>query len=90
VENARVAYRQRMDRQFINDPDRWPAWPALPMKRSHDLPAPHAGVMFADTVPVKPIVYLANVWHLPSDFSVIPKKEYKTLEEMQADGWWVD
>ena len=83
------------DRKMMADPRTWPSWPMLPVKRAkdHDL---EPGFMVAIQGKLT-TVFLVNPWAIwagERKFKEVlkngPKKEYKSLDELLADGWVVD
>lgn len=83
------------DAEFIQQPARWPRWPYLPMKRPSKKGI-ECAFMYADYASAEDgfRVYLENPWRLadltPEQVKAIAVKEYKTAEELTADGWRVD
>lgn len=81
-------------KEFIQNEQRWPNWPILPMKR---LPKerkfgefPELGVMLATR---KTVVYLVDLYRLPQTpegWKKAEQKNYNTLDELLNDGWIVD
>ena len=80
---------------MVRSPDRWPAWPYLPVKRGH-LPDADLGIVLASETTVlgdHPTVYLINLFALPrtpDEWAAAPKMTYPSAEAMVADGWVVD
>ena len=80
---------------FLKDPDRWPLWPLLPIKRSRPKQGPECALMFASG---KPEVIFGDLYALDSrpgesyseKFAGLQRKEYPTFEAMVADGWRPD
>lgn len=86
--------RQLDDRAFISDPNRWPCWPLLPIKRGNQqLNDKNLGVLF-DTDPKKGYrVYHCYLFDLPmpqKQFAQVPHTDYATVDALLADGWMVD
>lgn len=76
----------RDDKAMIQDPDRWPAWPFLPMKQRNMNDSPMAGFFHNDSLVDDTVIfYLGNMWG-PSD----AVKTDLTVEQVLADGWVVD
>lgn len=72
---------------FIQDPDQWPRWPHLPLKRkgSYDI-----GYLYGDPPPSgQPItVHVGgNIYHPGLEAT---KKVYEDVDAMLDDGWIVD
>lgn len=82
------------DLKFMSDPEKWPEWPWLPMKRRVPGEHPELALLHADCEADKPTpLYKINLFQLKTWFPThkMPKtKEYKTFDEMLADGWEVD
>lgn len=76
------------DLSMINDPDRWPRWPFLPIIRDRSYKPDDTGLLFDGEG--KKTVYLCNLFMVPDDLRTIPKLEYDTAEALLADGWTVD
>jgi hypothetical protein len=78
--------------KFMLDPNRWPRWPYLPVKKypvgmSHGMP--DTGVVLEG----KPTVYIANLYALPrtpEGWEALQKHEYLTFQALVNDGWIVD
>ncbi len=74
---------------MMAQPDRWPAWPRLPLKRRDR--KPNLGYLL-ETSEVLAVVYLRNVFddRAVDPGSEVPTMEYGSLEAMVDDGWVVD
>lgn len=86
------------DREMILSPDKWPAWPALPIKRYSGSRMPECCVIFApreDAIGTPIKVYNANLYEL-ADLARSNRwpppvlKEYPNVGALLADGWVVD
>lgn len=81
------------DMRMVMNPDRWPAWPYLPVKkRDHNFEDKNLGVLIA-TEPRTWVVYHTNVFDRPTtmaEWEALPKTEYPSAYDMLADGWVVD
>lgn len=82
------------DREFILDPSRWPAWPALPLRRSIAGRGPESGILMNG----KFTIYIVNMFHL-ADMTPLQveqvlasckKYEYASVDALLSDGWQVD
>ena len=77
------------DKEFIEDPNLWPYWPLLPMKR-------HNGVDFQCGLVLqnRPTVVLLGVNIYASDRAELleraPRQSYASIDDMLADGWQID
>ena len=77
--------------EFIEDPDRWPVWPHLPMKNTADVNESgfsQMGFIFGD--PTRPLrIYLGNMYALqkPDEREYV---EFKSAAAAVAAGWRVD
>lgn len=83
---------------FLADPERWPAWPFLPLVRRSaggemtcgllcDLMALYGLTGFRATV------FVTNLFTVPPDlegFLALPKETFDTAEEVFEAGWRVD
>lgn len=72
---------RRKDIAFINNPDNWPCWPRLPMKRGKDV---------ACLVENKPgfTLYHENLFN-PITIATT-STHYATAAEVLDDGWVID
>lgn len=95
--NNQAQSRLVLDRKFVSDPEEWPRWPLLPVKRRDgDQFHQHGycGFMFADG---RPRVYLGYMYELGAGY---PKtwgealSKYKAVEYADVDAllsvWTVD
>jgi hypothetical protein len=77
------------DKGFILDPNQWPSWPFLPLKRSTDH-WPETGFMMEG----KFTIYVLNMFSLSSmnevEFANCKKYEYPNVDALLADRWIVD
>jgi hypothetical protein len=85
---------EQVTREFLADPNKWPNWPYLPMKKY-----PKGGVgnsvlgIVVEGVDLKSVVYETNLFSLPKTpegWVALPKHEYITLQALMNDGWIVD
>lgn len=75
------------DKEIITDPDSWPCWPVLPLKRKNNsLEDKNLGILLAG----KLTVYHVYMFDIPQDLSKEPKTKYNHVDELLADGWRVD
>ncbi len=79
------------DLQMMQNPDKWPQWPYLPVKRwVKDRQTPDLAIMSVTGESAsKPIVYFKNMF---DSKALIRTKhlEYASFEELLNDGWVVD
>lgn len=76
------------DTAFIGDPDQWPQWPQLPLKRLVKGQAwPQLGVL-VDTGGPEFVVVIHSMFE-KSDAET-PRCTYNSIAAMRADGWRVD
>lgn len=84
------------DLTFLKDPDSWPNWPFLPIKRrDNSLVRKNLGVLVASEEYAKGHiivnhVYLFSLPKTTEDWNACPKTEYDSLEALLRDGWIVD
>lgn len=78
---SKKAKEPMTDLQFMQSPLVWPRWPVLPLKRHRDHNL-ECAFLYAEGTPK---VYLGDI-----HAEVNKTKEYKTFEEIIADGWRVD
>lgn len=81
-------YRPGQDLQMMQDPDEWPLWPQLPLKRRSEYS--HDGIRsgFLVAIPtLRPVVYLGPVGTVVENRKTI---EYSNFGELLEDGWVVD
>lgn len=72
--------------EFASNPNRWPAWPQLPLVRGKEL-----GRLFHvgdEGDEVRPIVYLGNIF-APVNTDT-RTATYPTLRALFEDGWQID
>ena len=79
-----------MDKEFIDDPDRWPNWPMLPVKRRDNSLANKNLGLLIDQGKKTRTVFHVYMFDLPDSFEDAPKTEYANTDAMVADGWRVD
>lgn len=91
-----MGYIEKTDREelaMMRDPERWPHYDILPVKRykkgmgTFSTGGPECGVLRSGRGPV---VYKGNPWQREALETAPVIAEYKTFEEMYADGWVVD
>jgi hypothetical protein len=76
---------------MMQEPNRWPKWPVLPVKRRHDKGGPECGLMIEG----RPTVYIANMFTLTPG-ALMPQLEttqsfgYPSYNDLVNDGWIVD
>ena len=85
--------------EFINEPERWSRWPALPLKRSPsrftDKRWKDEGILIAVEEHCW-TVFLINMFMLPKSVKELVENSnvgrivYPTPEAILADGWMVD
>lgn len=81
------------DAQMIRDPDRWPAWPFLPLKRrDNSLESKNLAVLCADGKDTYTLyhVYLFDLPKSPEGWKNSPQTTYASIEALLQDGWIVD
>ena len=76
--------------KMMQNPDNWPMWPQLPIKRRQEGAQGQIGVLLETdfSMPIKPTVYLKNLWN--SDIEEVEKIKYKEWLDLLDDGWVVD
>jgi hypothetical protein len=83
---------------FFRSPERWPAWPYLPVVRRKLDGSMDVGILydFAHTsgrTGYGSTVFLCNVVFVPDteeQLLALPKEVFDTFEEVSAAGWAVD
>lgn len=78
------------DLQMIENPDNWPAWPYLPMKRYVEGKGLQTRLLWLGRPNT---LFEANLFHLPKtkeEFLLLPHQEYSSPEEILQEGWVVD
>lgn len=94
------ADRHTEDLAFLRRDAQWPQWPFCPLKRDRkDKPGgwPECGLVVAgERAGAMPTVYLVNLFGL-GDLKKegkwlkdVPQTKYDTLDQLLADGWYVD
>lgn len=88
--------RPLTDAEMIGDPDRWPRWPVLPVKRRVGGDSV-MGIVFADADlrDRHPAVYELNMYHIEGTVAECKAKakakhEYASIDALVTDGWVVD
>lgn len=88
--------RSHDDASMIDDPDQWPCWPFLPIKRKNNsLEDKNLGVLLAtqEHADGKRIVYHGCLFGWPKTSEAVkalPTTEYESTQQLLADGWIVD
>jgi hypothetical protein len=83
---------------FITDPERWPAWPFLPLVRRRPDQPEECGLMFdamgrCGLPGYSATVFFTNLFLMPrklAAFLALPKEMFDTREELADAGWCVD
>lgn len=82
------------DVEIIRNPQLWPMWPYLPLKRPTIAGFPECRLAVATAEPMTVVrIYKANLFNLPptkEEFENTFDKEYESPEEVVWDGWQVD
>lgn len=82
------------DKDIMSNPDTWPCWPYLPVKRKdNSLEKGNLGFLLADQD-------FADgkfvIWHLymfkvkREDYDTAKKLEYSSIDDILKDGWIID
>ena len=88
--------REARDLAQMQNPDEWPLWPLLPIKRSVKGGSwPETALLFANG---EPVVIKGDLYQLDKrpgttyaeKFAGLEKQAYLSFEAMVADGWRVD
>lgn len=81
----------RNDLEFLKDPDQWPNWPYLPLKRHDEKRNLRVAVLFSGELTGTP-TYRIAVGHNMYALAKIQPDEWvvTTPEQVIADGWKVD
>jgi hypothetical protein len=83
---------------FFTHPERWEAWPFLPVVRRHPGGATDYGVLYdfrntSGRLGFSSTVFLTNLFLAPDTeeaFLALPKETFDTPEELLGAGWTVD
>jgi hypothetical protein len=70
--------------EMMNNPDRWPVWPLLPLIKGKN----EMGVLLQSEGAY--VVVLTNLYMLPKSLDLAPQIKYDSTEAIIADGWIVD
>lgn len=68
---------------MMQDEDKWPHWPILPLVNRTGNSRPECGFLFVSSGPT---VFIGNMWDPKFDN---PKK-YNSYQEIVDDGWRID
>jgi len=68
--------------EMMQNEDRWPRWPFLPLIRGEDV-----GILIAGRGPV---VYRVNLYDMAGKLATAEQINYPSYEAMVASGWVVD
>jgi hypothetical protein len=78
---------------FMQEPDKWPNWPVLSVKKPVAMHAPVLGVMLETGEGVKPVVYLTSMFELGNSDKGMDEyetEEFTDFEGVYDAGWRVD
>lgn len=82
------------NKKMMMDPDSWPCWPYLPVKRkNYSLKDKNLGLLTADGGKEEKTIYHVYLFALPKtlqEFLNSPTTVYPNIDELLADGWVVD
>lgn len=89
------------DKAFMSDPNKWPCWPFLPVKRytAQAGPGPVCGLILAVEGQMTTVYFASmfrtegRVGELTTDFiknEAIKRTVYEDIDKLLADGWIVD
>jgi hypothetical protein len=79
-----------MDERMAN-PDDWPCFPYLPLKRRREVGLQESGLLYAlDVMRGVWIVYRGNVWDEDLDIEHCESEQYASFEKIKEVGWEVD
>lgn len=90
---AKTGHTRHEDREFMLNPELWPMWPALSVKRRKPGGGwPDLGILL-DSHASEPTVYLTTLHDLvvnENALEVCTKETFKDVDEMLQAGWIVD
>ncbi|MFH1031162.1 MAG: hypothetical protein V1767_01125 [Chloroflexota bacterium] len=77
---------------MMRDPNRWSAWPILPLVKYDPSKSKIDGEsgFIIENPGVKHTVFKGNVFSLPEDFTTLPQEKFESFEAMVEAGWRVD
>lgn len=81
--------RRLKDQAFISDPDKWPNWPVLPLKRPIGYEFNCGALIGGRGLRV----FEVNIWNLPKtqkEWDAVKDITYTTIDELLDAGWIVD
>ena len=86
------------DIYYFTHPERWPAWPFLPVVRRHAGGATDCGLLYdfrgtGGPTGFSSTVFVGNLFLLPptlEELLALPKETFDTFEELLAAGWRID
>jgi hypothetical protein len=80
----------KTDKQMIQNPDLWPRWPWLPVKKSAQTLLTGLLCCSEEHLEGKMIIYHAYLYKMPETMEGVPTTEYPNVDAMLADGWVID
>lgn len=75
---------------MMNDPERWPAYPRLPLKKRGAQDATLGFLVAHGAHGVEPVVYLANLFAQVPDWNAVPQEKFESFDALLDAGWVVD
>jgi hypothetical protein len=80
------------DLDMMGDPNAWPQWPVLPLKRARSqYEFPEVGFMLEQPEGEPKIVYLATIFEVREAMADKSKQvTYPSFDEIYAAGWRID
>lgn len=80
--------RRAEDRKMMLDPDSWPNWPLLPLKKFGK--GYESAVLISSDDPEWPLFLLANMWDVEKIKRCATGASKRTVDEILDEGWTVD
>jgi len=81
------------DAEMICNPQFWPSFVVLPLKRRNAFEERNLGLLFDEPREAGYRVFLTNMFMLPmpkEEFDKVERINYPSVEALLADGWVVD
>jgi hypothetical protein len=84
-----------LDADMMRDPDQWPRWPVLPLKKPSPRSFPEFGFLYSRSakgnLPEPVTLYKGAILDVAKKpLNEIPQEQFETIEKLREAGWVVD